>query len=187
MKIHSNSRTRHPWLLFFMAVLPLLAMTAADRSVSALDKIGETGSIQIKADNLVAYNEASYAEFSGHVSAVQGSTHITSDKLKIYYSKTDEHSGKKDTGEESIKKVVASGNVTIRSENRTARTSMAEYTPATKMIVLSGAGTTVTSGSNFVTGEKITFFVNEDRVIVERGKDKQVEAVFYSGEMDKKP
>jgi lipopolysaccharide export system protein LptA len=64
---------------------------------------------------------------------------------------------------------------------------MAEYTPASKVIVLSGAGTTVTSGSNYVTGEKITFFVNEDRVIVERGKDKQVEAVFYSGEMDKKP
>ena len=34
--------------------------------------------------------------------------------------------------------------------------------------------------------EKITFYVSEDRVIVERGKEKQVEAVFYSGELEKK-
>jgi lipopolysaccharide export system protein LptA len=64
---------------------------------------------------------------------------------------------------------------------------MAEYTPATKVVVLSGPGSKVTSGNNYVSGEKITFYVNEDRVIVERSKEKQVEAVFYSGELEKKP
>lgn len=189
VKIPFSQKNRRSWqLIFLKALLLLLAISIPNHnSVSALDKSNDAGHIQIKADNLVAYNEASYAEFSGNVSAVQGTTHITSDKLKIYYSKAIENPGKKDTGEESIKKVVASGNVTIRSENRTARTSMAEYTPASKVIVLSGAGSTVTSGNNYVSGEKITFYVNEDRVIVERGKEKQVEAVFYSGELDKKP
>lgn len=164
-------------------------MSIPARNISALDKGNENSNIQIKADNLVAYNEASYAEFTGNVSAVQGTTLITSDKLKIYYSKALENKekGKKDSGEESIKKVVASGNVVIRSENRTAYTSMAEYTPASKVIVLSGPGSKVTSGNNYVSGEKITFYVNEDRVIVERSKEKQVEAVFYSGELEKKP
>ena len=165
-------------------------MSITDRNVSAFDKNIDNSNIQIKADNLVAYNEASYAEFTGNVSAVQGTTLITSDKLKIYYSKATkatEDKGKKDTGGESIKKVVATGNVVIRSENRTAYTSMAEYTPASKVVVLSGADSKITSGNNFVTGEKITFYVNEDRVVVERSKEKQVEAVFYSGELDKKP
>ena len=101
--------------------------------------------------------------------------------------KLSENKEKKDTGEESVKKVVASGKVVIRSENRTAYTSMAEYTPATKVIVLSGPDSKVISGNNYVSGDKITFYVNEDRVIVERGKEKQVEAVFYSGELEKKP
>jgi lipopolysaccharide export system protein LptA len=188
VKIPYSPLNRRQWQLVYLQVMILfLAMSITDRNVSAFDKNIDNSNIQIKADNLVAYNEASYAEFTGNVSAVQGTTLITSDKLKIYYSKATEDKGKKDTGGESIKKVVATGNVVIRSENRTAYTSMAEYTPASKVVVLSGPDSKITSGNNFVTGEKITFYVNEDRVVVERSKEKQVEAVFYSGELDKKP
>jgi lipopolysaccharide export system protein LptA len=162
-------------------------MPTANRNAFALEKEKDAGNIQIKADSLVAYNEASYAEFSGNVSAVQGTTLITSDKLRIYYSKASDAKGKKETGEESVKKVVASGKVVIQSENRTAYTSMAEYIPATKVIVLSGPDSKVISGNNYVSGDKITFYVNEDRVTVERSKEKQVEAVFYSGDLEKKP
>ncbi len=164
-----------------------MAMPIPGRIASAIDKGKDNNNIQIKADNLVAYNEASYAEFTGNVSAMQGTTLITSDKLRIYYTKVSENTEKKDTGDESVKKVVATGNVVIRSENRTAYTSTAEYTPATKVVVLSGPGSKITSGNNYVIGEKITFYVNEDRVVVERSKEKQVEAVFYSDELDKKP
>jgi lipopolysaccharide export system protein LptA len=188
VKIPFSFKKGHLWRLVFLMILTVcLAASMANRKSYALDKGKDTGNIQIKADSLVAYNEASYAEFSGNVSAVQGSTQITSEKLKIYYSKVSENKEKKVTGEESVKKVVASGKVVIRSENRTAYTSMAEYTPATKVIVLSGPDSKVISGSNYVSGDKITFYVNEDRVIVERGKEKQVEAVFYSGELEKKP
>jgi lipopolysaccharide export system protein LptA len=188
VKIPFSLPKHRRWQLVFLNILILfLSMSIPNRNISAFDKVNDNSSIQIKSDNLVAYNEASYAEFTGNVSAIQGTTLITSDKLKIYYSKASENKGKKDTGEESIKKVVATGNVVIRSENRTAYTSMAEYTPASKVVVLSGPGSTVTSGNSSVSGEKITFYVNEDRVIVERSKEKQVEAVFYSGELDKKP
>ncbi len=175
----------------FLIVLAVLiaggVWPSINSSVHAADKKDEAGSIQIKADSLVAYNEASYAEFSGNVTAVQGTTRITADKLRIYYSKVSDGKGKKETGEESVKKVTASGKVVIQSENRTAYTSQAEYTPSTKVVILNGPDSKVVSGSNFVSGEKITFFINEDRVSVERGKEKQVEAVFYSGELDKKP
>jgi lipopolysaccharide export system protein LptA len=188
VKIPFRQINRRQWQLVVLNVIILsLVMSMPDRNGYAFDKASDNSNIQIKADNLVAYNEASYAEFTGNVSAIQGTTQITSDKLKIYYSKAAENKGKKDTGEDSIKKVVATGNVVIRSENRTAYTSMAEYTPASKVVVLSGPGSKVSSGNNYVTGEKITFYVNEDRVVVERSKEKQVEAVFYSGELDKKP
>ena len=153
----------------------------------SLESTNENNKIQIKADTLVAYNEASYAEFTGSVMANQGTTQITSDKLKVFYSKTSDSKGIKSSGDESIKKVTASGNVVIHFENRTAYTSQAEYTPATKVIVLSGPNSKVTSGENYVSGEKITLYINEDRVVVERSKENQVEAVFYSGEMEKNP
>jgi lipopolysaccharide export system protein LptA len=184
---YSLKNRRQRQLVFLEVLMVLLVMWIPVRNVSAFDKGNENSSIQIKSDSLVAYNEASYAEFSGNVSAVQGTTLITSDKLKIYYSKASENKGKIDAGEESIKKIVASGNVVIRSENRTAYTSMAEYTPASKVVVLSGPDSKVSSGNNYVSGDKITFYVNDDRVTVERSKEKQVEAVFYSGELDKKP
>ena len=174
-------------MVFLMFLMTCSAVPMARLKAYALEKGKDSGSIQIKADSLVAYNEASYAEFTGNVSAVQGTTQITADKLRIYYTKAPENKGKQDTGDESVKKVVATGKVVIHSENRTAYTSMAEYTPATKVVVLSGPDSKVISGNNSVTGDKITFYVNEDRVTVERGKEKQVEAVFYSGELEKKP
>jgi lipopolysaccharide export system protein LptA len=188
VKIPFSLNHRRQWQLIVLKVLMVFtAMSIPNLNVSAFDKGNDNSNIQIKADNLVAYNEASYAEFTGNVSASQGTTLITAEKLRIYYSKASENKEKKDTGDESIKKVVATGNVVIRSENRTAYTSTAEYTPASKVVVLSGPGSKVTSGNNYVSGEKITFYVNEDRVVVERSKEKQVEAVFYSGELDKKP
>ncbi len=174
-------------MVYLTVLMMYSALSLVNPEAYALDKGNDSGNIQIKSDSLVAYNEAAYAEFTGNVTAVQGTTQITADKLKIYYSKAPGDKGKQDTGEESIKKVVATGKVVIRSENRTAYTSMAEYTPASKVVVLSGPDSKVTSGNNYVTGDKITFYVNEDRVTVERGKEKQVEAVFYSGEIEKKP
>jgi len=183
----SHCRSTHAVHLAVMVWVLLSAVFAANESAFAADKGKDADRIQIKSDSLVAYNEESYAEFIGNVSAVQGTTRITADKLRIYYSKSPENKGKPDSGQESVKKVVATGNVVIHSENRAAYTSTAEYTPATKVIVLSGPGSKITSGDNFVTGDKITFLMQEDRVTVERGKDKQVEAVFYSGELEKKP
>jgi lipopolysaccharide export system protein LptA len=156
--------------------------------------------IRIKADNLVAYNDANYAEFAGNVSATQGTTLITSDKLRIYYNAqtkalaataasnaAPKNAASPNTGEESIKKVVASGNVVIHFEDRIAYTQQAEYDPKSKTIVLTGPDSKVTSGNNYIVGEKITLFAKDNKVLVERSKAKQVEAVFYSGQIEKTP
>ena len=156
--------------------------------------------IRIKADNLVAYNDANYAEFAGNVSATQGTTLITSDKLRIYYNAqtkalaatgannaAPKNAASPNAGEESIKKVVASGNVVIHFEDRIAYTQQAEYDPKSKTIVMTGPDSKVTSGNNYIVGEKITLFAKDNKVLVERSKAKQVEAVFYSGQIEKTP
>lgn len=179
-------------LLFFIVTGGAGASLAAENGHNADDVI------RVKADNLVAYNDASYAEFAGNVSATQGTTLITSDKLRIYYSAqakaaaTSSAAAKNaaphgNAGEDAIKKVVASGNVVIHFEDRVAYTHQAEYDPTAKTIVLTGPDSKVTSGNNYITGEKITLFAKDNKVLVERSKAKQVEAVFYSGQIEKKP
>lgn len=139
--------------------------------------------IRVNADHLVSNADDSYAEFAGNVKVTQGKTIITSDKLRIYYTSDDSDKSKDAvTGQDSIKRILAIGNVTIRSEDRVAVTPRAEYDAATGIIILSGEGSKVTSGNNTVTGKKITLYRNDDRVTVEGGPKKRVEAVFYPGQ-----
>lgn len=169
------------WLLLILMFWPT-GLLADD---APLLKKPETTDDQIRvtADHLVSSADDSYAEFAGNVKVTQGKTMISSDKLRIYYN--DEGDGKKQdaiAGQDSIKKILATGNVTIRSEDRVAVTPSAEYDAATGIITLSGEGSKVTSGTNTVTGKKITLYRNDDRVTVEGGPKKRVEAVFYPGQ-----
>ena len=158
---------------------------ADDKPVAASGADKETEKIHITSDSLVTDNNASYAEFIGHVNAAQGTTLITSDRLRIYYSSSGSEKEKKITSQDSVKKILAIGNVTIRFDNKVAVTEQAEYTTDTGIIILTGANSRVTSGSNYVSGEKITLYRNQDKVTVERSKNKRVEAVFYPGDKTK--
>ena len=141
----------------------------------------DPGRIHVRSDRMVSESGSETVEFIGNVKATQGATTITSDRLKIFYRGDLEESSKAGQTEDSIRKIVASGNVIIRSENRVAVTDQAEYHADAGTIVLVGPDSKVTSGNNTVTGERITMYRDSNRVSVEKGAQKQVEAVFYSG------
>ncbi len=122
------------------------------------------------------------AEFIGNVVATRETDVITADRLKIFYKKGVDKKENPAAGEEMIKKIVANGNVVIKFDDKVARAQQAVYTAETGIIVLTGPNSKVTSGNNFISGEKITMYRSDDRMIVEGGKEKRVEAVFYSGE-----
>ena len=138
--------------------------------------------IHITADKLVSDNKANYAEFIGNVRANQGETTITSDRLKIFYKKDLDNQETPSVGEESIKKIVANGNVRIKFDNKVAITQQAVYNTATRVIVLSGADSKILSGNDYISGEKITLYRTDGRINVESGNEKRVEAVFYGAE-----
>ena len=138
--------------------------------------------IQIVADKLITNDAEKFAEFEGDVQASQGNFVITSERLRIYYR--DEPNRNKDQpgSQESIKRVVANGNVQISSEKYEAKTDQAEYDLDTQVIVLIGENSTVTSGKNILTGSKITVYRKNGQITVERGPQKRVKAVFYPKE-----
>ena len=171
----------------FFTALFILGTTFSTAIVFADDKSLDTGNdikdemIFITSDKLISDNGAGYAEFIGNVRAVQGTTVITANKLKIYYNEGLNNNKNIVASEESIKKIVANGNVTIESDNRTMKTEHAVYTTATGIVVLSGANSKIIDGNNSISGSKITLFRNSGRIQVESGGDKRVEALIYSG------
>ena len=174
---------------FAVRVLPVLTATLiiiAGFMVSSAfaeeEDLKENKKIYITADKLIADSEARCAEFIGNVRAVQEDTVIIADRLKIFYKKVDDNDKNLTSDEGSIEKIVSSGNVKINFDDKVAVAQHAVYTSETGVLVLTGPDSKVTSGTNFVSGEKITLYRAEDRMTVESGNKKRVEAVFYSGE-----
>jgi len=117
-----------------------------------------------------ADNRNRIVNFLGNVVARREDMVIFADQISAFYTKK----GK-------IKKIVAQGNVKINQDERTATCEMATYFQPSQKIILTGKPK-VWQGSNIVSGGKITIFLNEDKISIERGKQNRVNAIIYPQE-----
>ena len=150
--------------------------TPSDRKTTDADK-----NIHITSDSMISDNNTKHAEFIGNVKAIQGSNTLVADRLKIFFQKDMKNTGNLAADQDSVAKIVANGNVTIHFDNKVAVAEQAVYITETKILVLSGPNSKITSGSDSVSGEKITLHREDGRMNVESGAEKRVNAVFRSG------
>ena len=151
---------------------------ASDKRPASPKDAGEK-KIHITADRMIAEGNSSNAEFIGNVRITQEKTVITADRIKVFYNK-DSGTKDKSKGEDSIKEIIATGNVKIWFDDKIAESSQAVYTAETRILVLTGSISRITSGSNSISGSKITFFRNDGRINVEGSGSNRVEAFFES-------
>jgi len=156
---------------------------ADDKPPVSADK-KKNAKIIIKADRLISNIEDGWARFTGNVRVTQGTQVLEADSLEIYYKKDLNNQNKPAPGKESIEKIVAKGNVKIKSDNFVAITHQAIYNIKTKVIVLSGPDSKVISGNNSISGSQITLYMDKERIKVTGSGPKRVEAVFDSGEKE---
>lgn len=140
----------------------------------------ENTPIQITAEQLEADNEKKFAEFIGNVKATQDDFVITSDKLRIYYRGELLNSEKEGNDEEMVKKIIATGNVKIKTDRYDAETEELEYDTASMTIILRGENSKVIDGKNSITGSKIILYRKDNRVKVLGSKKKRIKAEFFS-------
>jgi len=141
---------------------------------------GPTGTkLHIQADRLVSRQESNYIHFIGNVDVDADKTQIQSSELKVFYEQLPS-SGTSMTSE-NIKKIVASGQVTINLDNRTATCDRAVYQTDRQVLVLTGETVEVTSEDNSITGNKITFNRKTGEIIVDGGTNQRVNAVIHGG------
>ena len=171
------------WTIAIIANATLFAVAAfaADSSKTETSNAkSENMPIVITAEQLDSDNKAKFAEFIGNVKASQADFVITSDKLRIYYKGELLNSEKEQNDEEMLKKIVATGNVNITSEQFIAKAEKLEYDTASMTIVLIGENSTVINGKNSITGSKIILYQKDGRIKVLGDKNKRIKAEFFT-------
>jgi lipopolysaccharide export system protein LptA len=140
--------------------------------------VNKTRTIHINADRLISNIEDGWAEFTGNVCVTRESLTIKSNSLKIYYKELFKGQNKPATGQELIEKIIATGNVHIKSDELVAISHQAIYTKETGIIILSGHDSKVISKNNSIAGSQIILYMDEERIKVTGSGTNRVEAEF---------
>ena len=177
---HSTRAALKIWAacLFMVCLMPLMSSgeSFADNQAPG-NPMNGNDKIHITADRLVASQNSQMVTFTGKVKVIRGKMTIVSDSLNVFYTDPKQTSDKK-VGKDSIDRIVASGNVNIEMEGKTAICDQAVYQTATQSLTLTGENTQIQSGNNYITGNTVTIYQETGQIIVDGNDTKRVNAVF---------
>jgi len=131
-------------------------------SVFAEEKKDSPEPIVITSQSLINDNRTKTATFEGNVIAKRAALTLYSNKMIVYYD-DNEKGG-------NIKMIEAIGNVRLVKGDRTITSHKATYYPDPEERVIFTGEPRATEGKNLITGEKITYFMKDDRALVEKSK-----------------
>jgi outer membrane protein assembly factor BamD len=141
---------------------PQTIKTKTEEKESKLSFFDETKPIDIVSDTMEGFDKEKYVVFKGSVVAKQEDLFIFSDIIEAHMNET--------TNE--IEKAYAKGNVKIVKKERTATCNEAEFNNTKAEIILKG-NVIVYSGLDKLTGEVVTYYIDDDRVVVQGEKEKK--------------
>lgn len=123
--------------------------------------------VDIVADTMEGLEKGKVIVFRGNVVAKQEDLYLFSDTLTAYMNEESNE----------IDRAKAQGNVKIVKLDRTATCKEADFYNDKGEIILRG-NVVVFSGNDKVSGETVTYYINEDRVHVQGEKDKRAKALI---------
>ncbi len=164
-------------LLIILFLLFLFSISAEAQGKKDVGKNGEKGlqtdrnfgftasraPIDITSDTVEADQKTNTVTFKGNVIAKQEDTTLYAKTLTILYDPTTK----------KLKEIVAVGNVKVVQLDRRATGQKATFDQDKNKVVLDGEAV-VREGTNVIRGERITFYVDEERSVVEPGKGGRV-------------
>jgi lipopolysaccharide export system protein LptA len=119
--------------------------------------------INIDSDRLEADQKTNMITYKGNVIAKQEDVTLYANMLVIVY----------DPDTKKLKEIVATGNVKVVQLDRRATGQKAIFDQDKNKVVLDGDAV-VREGTNVIRGERITFYIEEERSVVEPGKGGRV-------------
>jgi lipopolysaccharide export system protein LptA len=112
--------------------------------------------IHIEADRMVSLEQKNSVLFSGNVLATQADVRIRAGEMTVYYSQADKGKG------QEVKKIHCAGNVEVTRGDWLGTGDKMDYLAGERKVILSG-GAKAWQGKNQVTGETITYYLDEGR------------------------
>jgi lipopolysaccharide export system protein LptA len=139
--------------------IPLGSMALAQESVSALKGHNPDAPIDVAADRIEVQDRSDRAVFAGNVHVRQAALTLDTERLTVAYT-----SG----GGVQIRRLDASGGVTVKSPSETARGTFGIYDLDRKLITLIGA-VQLNRGGSQINGQRLTIDLDSGRAVVDGG------------------
>jgi lipopolysaccharide export system protein LptA len=142
------------------------ARKGGERALKTERSFGFTASrapIDITSDTVEADQKTNTVTFKGNVVAKQEDTTLYANTLTIIY----------DQQMKKLKEIIAVGNVKVVQLDRRATGQKATFDQDKNKVVLDGEAV-VREGTNVIRGERIIFYVDEERSVVEGGEGGRV-------------
>jgi lipopolysaccharide export system protein LptA len=134
-------------------------IAAAADPVSALKGHDSGAPVDVTADRIEVQDRSDRAIFAGNVHVKQASLSLDTERLTVAYS-----SG----GGVQIRRLDASGGVTVRSPSETARGNFGIYDLDRKLITLVGA-VQLNRGGSQISGSRLVIDLNTGRAVIDGG------------------
>lgn len=166
MKISNFSKSIFIALCTIFLLLPSISRSGSQK----------TASLHVTSDQMIVLRNKSMVEFTGNVKAVRMDSTVIADSMKIFF--TEDSPDKGNDTKNNIKQIISTGNVEYTAGERKAYADKAVYNSLNETLTLTGNAARLVTGTSFVTGEKITLYRNQDKIIVESKGEKRVEALF---------
>lgn len=121
--------------------------------------------------------------FTGNVHVDRSDFELWSDKLTVFMEAPPEGAGQKQSmgpgGSQDIEKLLAEGKVRIKRDAQTGTSAKATYWPKKGVVVMEG-NPVLKDKEGSISGEVITYHLQENRGVVQGGEKQRVQAVFMA-------
>lgn len=161
----NSNRYKFLVLLIVLVFVPLISGAKKDVANSP---------VKVQADEMRYYGTERKSTFHGNVVAVSDNYTLTADNVTVLLDKKNE-----------ISKIKCVGNVNFRSDDIISISKQADLDQKKKVAVITG-NVKVWQGENYLEGEKVYIYYEEERIVVDKGIDKRVTIIFKPTDEGKK-
>jgi lipopolysaccharide export system protein LptA len=148
--------------LFYLLSLVTCFLPSASYADEKADKNAQPVPTIITSEALTADNKAKTALFTGSVVAKKGNMTLYADRMLVYYIASG--------GGSNIDKIDAEGNVKLIRGDRIVTSGKAVYFAGAEERAIFTESPRAAEGKNVVTGTKMTYYMKDDRSVVENSK-----------------
>lgn len=162
------------WTVFPSLVLGGETPGQSKKAEGAAFQASKKEPIFISSDRMEVDRRKNTISYRGNVVAIQADMTMRSEALTAYYN----------PDMKQLREVIAEGKVHVAQGDRVGTGMKAVFDGKEQTITLTG-DPVVREGNNQVSGSRITFFIEQDRAIVEGGSQR-VKATIFPDELEKR-